>query len=237
MAIATFTSLSAVKVAIAMKRVVSLKDLTHSPVLADLAALVDDRSRQRSGLLQPLSAADGPPSGVLVCFPYAGGNAVNFQPMAGALRGSGLAVYAVELPGHDMAAEREPFAPMARRGRAGRRRGHRSRAGPGAAVGPLLGRRVRRGDGQAAAGARGRRAAGVPRRTAARRRRRPARRHRRPDPAQQRRDRGGAERGQRLHRARRARCAARRARRCRLPARRRVRPPLLRRRPGRATPR
>ena len=48
-----------------------------------------------------------------MCFPYAGGNAVNFQPMAGALRGSGLAVLAVELPGHDLAAEREPFAPMA----------------------------------------------------------------------------------------------------------------------------
>ena len=33
-----------------------------------------------------------------------GGNAVNFQPMAQALRGSGVAVYAVELPGHDVAA-------------------------------------------------------------------------------------------------------------------------------------
>ena len=51
-----------------------------------------------------------PPAGALVCFPYAGGNAVNFEPMARALRGSGLAVYAVELPGHDLAAEREPFA-------------------------------------------------------------------------------------------------------------------------------
>ena len=48
-----------------------------------------------------------------MCFPYAGGNAVNFQSMASALRGSGLAVYAVELPGHDLAAESEPFAPMA----------------------------------------------------------------------------------------------------------------------------
>jgi surfactin synthase thioesterase subunit len=33
--------------------------------------------------------------------------------MASALRGSGLAVYAVELPGHDPAGESEPFAPMA----------------------------------------------------------------------------------------------------------------------------
>ena len=47
-----------------------------------------------------------------MCFPYAGGNAVNFQPMARALRDSGLAVYAVELPGHDVAAASESFAPM-----------------------------------------------------------------------------------------------------------------------------
>jgi surfactin synthase thioesterase subunit len=40
-----------------------------------------------------------------VCFPYAGGNAVNFQPLARALKDSGLAVYAVELPGHDLVAE------------------------------------------------------------------------------------------------------------------------------------
>ena len=33
--------------------------------------------------------------------------------MTSALRGSGLAVYAVELPGHDVAAESESFAPLA----------------------------------------------------------------------------------------------------------------------------
>jgi amino acid adenylation domain-containing protein len=107
------TSLSAVKLAVTLDRAVSLKDVTRHPVLADLAALVDGRSERRAGLLQALSEPDGRPAGALVCFPYAAGNAVNFQPMAGALRGSGLAVYAVELPGHDLAAEREPFAPLA----------------------------------------------------------------------------------------------------------------------------
>ena len=99
------TSLSAVKLAIDLDRAVSLKDVTRHPVLADLAALVDGRSERRAGLLQSLSESDGAQAGALVCFPYAGGNAVNFQPMARALRGSGLAVYAVELPGHDVAAE------------------------------------------------------------------------------------------------------------------------------------
>ncbi|MCE3276666.1 MAG: hypothetical protein K0R13_2521 [Propionibacteriaceae bacterium] len=108
------TSLSAVKLAVTLDRAFSLKDLTSRPVLADLAALVDGRSERRSELLQPLSEPAGGQTGTLVCFPYAGGNAVNFQPMAQALRGSGIAVYAVELPGHDVAAGSEPFAPMER---------------------------------------------------------------------------------------------------------------------------
>jgi amino acid adenylation domain-containing protein len=108
------TSLSAVKLAVTLDRAFSLKDLTSRPVLADLAALVDGRSERRAELLQPLSEPDGGQAGTLVCFPYAGGNAVNFQPMAQALRGSGIAVYAVELPGHDVTAGSEPFAPMER---------------------------------------------------------------------------------------------------------------------------
>ena len=99
--------------AITLDRAVSLKDLTQHPVLADLAGLVDGRSERASGLLQSLLEPDGGQDAALVCFPYAGGNAVNFQSMARALRGSGLAVYAAELPGHDLAAENEPFAPMA----------------------------------------------------------------------------------------------------------------------------
>ncbi|MET8330238.1 amino acid adenylation domain-containing protein [Streptomyces sp. NPDC005181] len=106
------TSLSAVKLAITLDRAVSLKDVTRHPVLADLAGLVDGRSERRSGLLQSLSESDGAQAAALVCFPYAGGNAVNFQPMARALPGGGPAVYAVELPGHDVAAGSEPFAPM-----------------------------------------------------------------------------------------------------------------------------
>ena len=91
----------------------SLKEVTAHPVLADLAGVVDGRSNGQSELLQALSESNGAQTGALVCFPYAGGNAVNFQPMARALRDSGLAVYAVELPGHDIAAGSESFAPLA----------------------------------------------------------------------------------------------------------------------------
>ena len=106
------TSLLAVKVTIAMDGAVSLKEMTSTPVLADLAALVDGGSSGQAALMQALSEpAD--PTAALVCFPYAGGNAVSFRPMARELRDSGVAVYAVELPGHDLAVGREPFAPMA----------------------------------------------------------------------------------------------------------------------------
>jgi amino acid adenylation domain-containing protein len=44
------TSLSAVRLAIILERAVSLKDVTHHPILADLARLVDGRSQRRSGL-------------------------------------------------------------------------------------------------------------------------------------------------------------------------------------------
>jgi amino acid adenylation domain-containing protein len=103
------TSLSAVKLVIALKRAVSLKDVTRHPVLAELAELVDGGQR-RTGLLQPLTGSAAAEDDALVCFPYAGGNAVNFQPMASALRGSGIAVYAVELPGHDVSTGTEPLA-------------------------------------------------------------------------------------------------------------------------------
>jgi amino acid adenylation domain-containing protein len=107
------TSLTAVRLSVALDRAVSLKDITRHPVLADLAAVLDGTTRQRPGLLQALSEAGGAPDRALVCFPYAGGNAVNYRPMAAALAGSGPAVLAVDLPGHDLAAHREPFVPIA----------------------------------------------------------------------------------------------------------------------------
>ncbi|MFE1884718.1 non-ribosomal peptide synthetase [Streptomyces diastatochromogenes] len=107
------TSLTAVKLTIALDRAVSLKDITRHPVLADLAALLDGTPRPHPELLQPLSAAGGAPRCALVCFPYAGGNAVNYQPMASVLAGHGMAVLAVDLPGHDLASHSEPFASIA----------------------------------------------------------------------------------------------------------------------------
>ncbi|MGA5582300.1 non-ribosomal peptide synthetase [Streptomyces thermodiastaticus] len=106
------TSLSAVKLTIALDRAVSLRDITRHPRLADLAALLNGPDKRRTELLQPLARPRATAQGTLVCFPHAGGNAVNFQPMASALADRGLAVYAVDLPGHDPAAPDERFAPL-----------------------------------------------------------------------------------------------------------------------------
>ncbi|WP_217545229.1 amino acid adenylation domain-containing protein [Streptomyces sp. GbtcB6] len=106
------TSLTAVKLSLALDRAVSLKDITRHPVLADLAALLDGPAPQRPELLLTLADGSGTPECALVCFPYAGGNAVNYQPMASALAGGGLTVLAVDPPGHNLAAPPEPFAPV-----------------------------------------------------------------------------------------------------------------------------
>jgi stage III sporulation protein SpoIIIAA len=49
------TSLSAVKLVVALERAVSLADVTRHPVLADLARLLDTRSRPSSELLHATS--------------------------------------------------------------------------------------------------------------------------------------------------------------------------------------
>jgi amino acid adenylation domain-containing protein len=106
------TSLSAVKLVIGLNQAVSLKVVTAHPVLADLAELLDGTSRANGGLLQPLTETSSTQENALVCFPYAGGNAVNFQPMALALRESGIPLFAVELPGHDLGTDDGKLAPM-----------------------------------------------------------------------------------------------------------------------------
>ncbi|MEU9117858.1 thioesterase domain-containing protein, partial [Streptomyces sp. NPDC048483] len=94
------TSLTAVRVAICLDRVVSPKDLTRHPVLADLARLVESRATTDGEPLRSLSEPDqGQRQGALVGFPRAGGGAEDFRALATALRGSGPAVYAVEPPG------------------------------------------------------------------------------------------------------------------------------------------
>ncbi|WP_256914744.1 non-ribosomal peptide synthetase [Streptomyces hilarionis] len=112
------TSLSAVRLVVKLDRAVSLKELTRYPRLRELAAFIDGTGEPQkadtgTGFLNPLLLPPSP-TGTLVCFPYAGGNAINFHALAGELADSGLAVHGVELPGHDLTAETEPFVSLER---------------------------------------------------------------------------------------------------------------------------
>jgi surfactin synthase thioesterase subunit len=102
------TSLSALRLVARLDGAVSIAELTRRPVLADLAAAL---GRGDDGRLQPLS---GGTAAALVCFPYAGGNAVNYRAVADALASSGIAVYGVEPPGEAPTRDGRPFVEVDR---------------------------------------------------------------------------------------------------------------------------
>ena len=222
----------AVKLAIALDRAVSLKDVTRNPVLADLAEVLDGRTERRPGLLQCLvepSERAGRCPGLLSLRRRQRGELPAAGRSAAGQRAGGLRRRAAR---PRRGRRSEPFAPMAQvvgqvadevTGRGLTKVllwGHSS----GAAFALETAR--------TADGAWGGRAARVPRCPAARDAGRPACRHRRRCPG------GATPRSPRASRTTAAtpssgaRCGARRAGRRRLPARLRVRAPLPRRRPG-----
>ncbi|WP_405664124.1 non-ribosomal peptide synthetase [Streptomyces sp. RK9] len=103
------TSLASVRLLVHLDGTLSLARLTAHPVLADLAAAVDGAGAPGGGLLQELSLVRNPRH-TLVCFPYEGGNAVNYRALAAELEGEGIAVLGVEPPGHDLAGTADPLA-------------------------------------------------------------------------------------------------------------------------------
>ncbi|WP_407555261.1 amino acid adenylation domain-containing protein [Streptomyces sp. Pv4-95] len=107
------TSLSAVKLAIALGRVVSVKEVTRHPVLADLARLVEDRSESHSEVLRPLTESESAQARSLVCFPSIRGNTTEFHDLAKALHGTGTAPYAVTLALPDTVGTGEASTPTA----------------------------------------------------------------------------------------------------------------------------
>ncbi|PRX96524.1 non-ribosomal peptide synthetase [Allonocardiopsis opalescens] len=105
-------SLAAVRLVMRLDGAVSLADLMREPTLRGLAAAA--AGEDTGGAAQLLQSLSRParPLAVLLCVPDAGGNAVNFQRFARALASGRLAVYGLELPGHDVArADEEPVEP------------------------------------------------------------------------------------------------------------------------------
>ncbi|MCC6604438.1 MAG: MFS transporter, partial [Anaerolineae bacterium] len=91
----------------------SVISLFKYPTIRELADHLDSAVPKRDGLLieltKPIATADRQLS--LVCVPYGGGSAITFQPLADALP-SGVALYAVELPGHDFSQRAEALMPL-----------------------------------------------------------------------------------------------------------------------------
>ncbi|HEX5742064.1 MAG TPA: AMP-binding protein, partial [Pilimelia sp.] len=130
-------SLSAVWLVVRLHGAVSLAQVLRRPVLADLAAALDGAAGApgpaRDGRAAPAAPVPAPASARtrrrrqaaadpllhrlsagsaarLVCFPYAGGNAVNFTALAAALARHDIAVYGVDPPGHDLTPDPVPLA-------------------------------------------------------------------------------------------------------------------------------
>lgn len=92
------SSLTALRLVIALDQAISLGDITGHPVLADLAEVLDTAAGRARPVLYRLTP---PGQHILVCFPYAGGNAMAYLPLADELGTAGWAVYGVEPPGRD----------------------------------------------------------------------------------------------------------------------------------------
>ena len=94
-------SLAGIRLVAQLSGLLSLVDLMKYPVLADLAAVVG-RPQSDESLLQPLARPEEALA-ALVCLPYEAGNALNFDALARIAAREKMAVWAVELPGHDVA--------------------------------------------------------------------------------------------------------------------------------------
>nr|WP_042178667.1 amino acid adenylation domain-containing protein [Kibdelosporangium sp. MJ126-NF4]CEL13322.1 Peptide synthetase [Kibdelosporangium sp. MJ126-NF4]CTQ99013.1 Peptide synthetase [Kibdelosporangium sp. MJ126-NF4] len=92
------TSLSALRLVAELGGEISLADIVRHPTVADLALVLDRSAPASAGLLHRLDSGADQEYATLVCFPYSGGNTVNYLPLAKALDGQGLAVYAVQPP-------------------------------------------------------------------------------------------------------------------------------------------
>ncbi|MFI7639459.1 amino acid adenylation domain-containing protein [Nonomuraea sp. NPDC049400] len=107
-------SLTAMRVVMELDGLVSLTDLMRNSTLGPLSVVAQTRLKEdaeaEKGMLRALSENSGNARCALVCLPYAGGNAINFEPLGAAFgKEDDIAVYGVDLPGHDAGHPDEPL--------------------------------------------------------------------------------------------------------------------------------
>lgn len=105
------TSLAAIRVALVSDGLISIPNLMRHSTLKPLAEAIDEGAGNTQSLLQRLTPPCSDASVAVVCFPYAGGNAINFRDLGQALAADGRerSIFAVELPGHDITRADEPL--------------------------------------------------------------------------------------------------------------------------------
>ena len=97
-------SLSAMRVAVLLNHLISIRDVMRHSTLGELAAVAAGAARAADdALLVELTPGSADSGATLVCFPYAAGHAVHFRPLAEAMarRDPDIAVLAFEPPGDD----------------------------------------------------------------------------------------------------------------------------------------
>jgi len=104
-------SFKAIKLVRSISSNLGVMELFKNPTIRELAAyLSKDVLRKRTmlnELTKPIDEKDKVAS--LICFPYGGGSAISYQPLANALP-KNYSLYSVELPGHDYSCPDEALA-------------------------------------------------------------------------------------------------------------------------------
>ncbi|MCW3842672.1 amino acid adenylation domain-containing protein [Micromonospora yasonensis] len=103
-------SFKAIKALAGTDPAISVLDLFRHPTIRSLTEHLDATGGSAGRLLHELTPArPGTPTTLtLVCVPFGGGSAITFQPLADALP-AGVALYALERPGHDLNRPDEPL--------------------------------------------------------------------------------------------------------------------------------
>ncbi|MCR6482002.1 amino acid adenylation domain-containing protein [Amycolatopsis sp. OK19-0408] len=91
-------------------------DLFQHRTIRELAAFLDGDRDDSGHLLHELTKPIAKPTLTYVCFPYGGGSAIVYQPLADALPG-GYSLFSVAIPGHDVGLSEEavPFDELVER--------------------------------------------------------------------------------------------------------------------------
>ncbi|HEX6288924.1 MAG TPA: amino acid adenylation domain-containing protein [Herpetosiphonaceae bacterium] len=103
-------SFRAIQLAQRLEHAVSVVDVLKHQTIREQAAFMQAGLPAERSILHRIGGPQRPAM-TLVCVPYGGGNAIAYRPLAQALPPD-YALYAVQLPGHDLSAQDEPLEPV-----------------------------------------------------------------------------------------------------------------------------